>query len=233
MKRSSCFDEYLLPLRHSNRLLFLINYILVRNSIRNLNTMNRKDWINNYIDAGARLMQSLPVEKIDALIGISEEAHISEKQIFIFGNGGNAASASHLACDLGKGASDKMDKRFRVLTLNDNPAWLTAIGNDYAYEDVFVRQLENFAQAGDVVISGSVSGNSPNLVKAFEWAKEQGLTTVSITSSRRGRMSDLATLPIVLPDEHYGSVEDMQMMIYHLIAFWFIEKETVQTKPIQ
>ena len=80
-----------------------------------------------------------------------------------------------------------MDKRFRVLTLNDNPAWLTAIGNDYAYEDVFVRQLENFARPGDVLISGSVSGNSPNLVKAFEWAKEQGLITVSITSSKRGR----------------------------------------------
>ncbi|MFL3659576.1 MAG: SIS domain-containing protein, partial [Opitutales bacterium] len=116
---------------------------------------------------------------------------------------------------------------FRVSTLNDNAAWLTAIGNDYAYEDIFVRQLENFAQAGDVLISGSVSGNSPNLVKAFEWEKEQGMTTVSITSSKRGRMSDLATLPIVLADEHYGRVEDMQMMIYHLIAFWFIEKDTI------
>jgi len=188
--------------------------------------MTRKDWIKHYLDAGVRLIRALPLEEIDALIEIVEEAHNNEKQIFIFGNGGNAASASHLACDLGKGASDKLDKRFRVVSLNDNTAWLTAIGNDYAYEDVFFRQLENFARPGDVVISGSVSGNSPNLVKAFEWAKQQKLTTISITSSRRGRMSDLATLPIVLPDEHYGRVEDMQMLIYHLIAFWFIEKET-------
>ena len=187
--------------------------------------MTSEDWINNYIDAEVRLIRSLPVKDIEAFIGIVEEAHNSDKQLFLCGNGGNAASASHLACDMGKGSSDALGKRFRVSTLNDNAAWLTAIGNDYAYEDIFVRQLENFARAGDVLISGSVSGNSPNLVKAFEWAKEKGVTSVSITSSKRGRMSDLATLPIVLPDEHYGRVEDMQMMIYHLIAFWFIEKD--------
>lgn len=189
--------------------------------------MTSEIWINNYLDAEVRLIRALPIGEIDAFIGIVEEALNKDKQLFLCGNGGNAASASHLACDLGKGASDALNKRIRVTTLNDNAAWLTAIGNDYAYEDVFVRQLENFAQPGDVLISGSVSGNSPNLVKAFEWAKEKDLTTVSITSSKRGRMSDLATLPIVLPDEHYGRVEDMQMMIYHLIAFWFIEKETL------
>jgi D-sedoheptulose 7-phosphate isomerase len=188
--------------------------------------MTSETWINQYLDAEVKLIRSLPTDKITALIDIFEKAHSRDSQIFLFGNGGNAASASHLACDLGKGASDVLKKRFRVITLNDNAAWLTALGNDYAYEDVFVRQLENYARPGDVVLSGSVSGNSPNLVKAFEWANAQELTTVSITSSRRGRMSDLATLPIVLPDEHYGRVEDMQMMIYHLIAFWFIENKS-------
>ena len=192
--------------------------------------MTSETWINQYLDAEVKLIRSLPTDKITALIDIFEKAHTRDSQIFLFGNGGNAASASHLACDLGKGASDVLKKRFRVITLNDNAAWLTALGNDYAYEDVFVRQLENYARPGDVVLSGSVSGNSPNLVKAFEWANAQELTTVSITSSRRGRMSDLATLPIVLPDEHYGRVEDMQMMIYHLIAFWFIEKESKQNQ---
>ncbi|MDB4474536.1 SIS domain-containing protein [Opitutaceae bacterium] len=188
--------------------------------------MTSETWINQYLDAEVKLIRSLPTDKITALIDIFEKAHSRDSQIFLFGNGGNAASASHLACDLGKGASDVLKKRFRVITLNDNAAWLTALGNDYAYDDVFVRQLENYARPGDVVLSGSVSGNSPNLVKAFEWANAQKLTTVSITSSRRGRMSDLATLPIVLPDEHYGRVEDMQMMIYHLIAFWFIENKS-------
>ncbi|MEJ6601862.1 MAG: SIS domain-containing protein [Opitutaceae bacterium] len=188
--------------------------------------MTSETWINQYLDAEVKLIRSLPTDKITALIDIFEKAHTRDSQIFLFGNGGNAASASHLACDLGKGASDVLKKRFRVITLNDNAAWLTALGNDYAYDDVFVRQLENYARPGDVVLSGSVSGNSPNLVKAFEWANAQELTTVSITSSRRGRMSDLATLPIVLPDEHYGRVEDMQMMIYHLIAFWFIENKS-------
>lgn len=191
--------------------------------------MTSETWINQYLDAEVKLIRSLPTDKITALIDIFEKAHSRDSQIFLFGNGGNAASASHLACDLGKGASDVLKKRFRVITLNDNAAWLTALGNDYAYEDVFVRQLENYARPGDVVLSGSVSGNSPNLVKAFEWANAQELTTVSITSSRQGRMSDLATLPIVLPDEHYGRVEDMQMMIYHLIAFWFIENGAPQS----
>ncbi len=187
--------------------------------------MTPKNWITNYLDAEVQLIRSLPVNEIEAFIGIVEEAIKTDKQLFLCGNGGNASSASHFGCDLGKGASDAMNKRIRVLSLNDNAALLTAIGNDYAYEDVFVRQLENFAQPGDVLISGSVSGDSSNLVRAFEWAKERELTTVSITSSRRGRISELASLPIVLADEHYGRVEDMQMMIYHLIAFWFIDNK--------
>ena len=82
-------------------------------------------------------------------------------RLFILGVGGSAANASHFATDLGKGASDKVGKRFRVLSLNDNVSWMTAIGNDYAYEDIFVRQLENYGRAGDLVLSLSVSGNSP------------------------------------------------------------------------
>jgi len=192
--------------------------------------MTPEAWINNYIEAEINLLCALPIKDVEALIEIVQQALSDDKQLILFGNGGNAASASHFACDMGKGASDALDKRFRILTLNDNAAWLTAIGNDYAYEEVFSRQLENFAQPGDVIISGSVSGNSPNLVKAFEWAKEQGLTTVSITSSRRGRMSELATLPIIVPDEHYGRVEDMQMLIYHLIAYWFMEEASTTKK---
>ena len=96
-----------------------------------------------------------------------------DRQIFVFGNGGSAANASHFATDLGKGASDKVGKRFRVLSLNDNVGWMTALANDYAYEDVFVGQLQNYGKPGDLALALSVSGNSPNCVKALEWAKAE------------------------------------------------------------
>ncbi|MCP4766948.1 MAG: SIS domain-containing protein [Gammaproteobacteria bacterium] len=185
--------------------------------------MNCDKWIETYIEAQIRVLRELPVKDIARFVNIVQQTLEDNKQLIMFGNGGNAASASHFAADMGKGASDAIGQRFRVLSLNDNLSWLTAIGNDYAYEDVFYRQLENMAQAGDVLICGSVSGNSPNCVKAFEWGQQNGLTSVAITSSRKGRLAELATLPIVVPDEHYGRVEDVQMMIYHMVAFAFME----------
>jgi len=185
--------------------------------------MNSDAWIETYIESQIRVLRELPVKDIAKFVNIVQQALEDNKQLITFGNGGNAASSSHFAADMGKGASDALGRRFRVLSLNDNLSWLTAIGNDYAYEDVFYRQLENMAQAGDVLICGSVSGNSPNCVKAFEWGQQNGLTSVAITSSRKGRLAELATLPIVVPDEHYGRVEDVQMMIYHMVAFAFME----------
>ena len=185
--------------------------------------MNSDTWIETYIESQIRVLRELPVKDIAKFVNIVQQALEDSKQLIMFGNGGNAASASHFAADMGKGASDALGQRFRILSLNDNLSWLTAIGNDYAYEDVFYRQLENMAQAGDILICGSVSGNSPNCVKAFEWGQQNGLTSVAITSSRKGRLAELATLPIVVPDEHYGRVEDVQMMIYHMVAFAFME----------
>ncbi len=185
--------------------------------------MNSDAWIETYIESQIRVLRELPVKDIAKFVNIVQQALEDNKQLITFGNGGNAASSSHFAADMGKGASDALGQRFRILSLNDNLSWLTAIGNDYSYEDVFYRQLENMAQAGDVLICGSVSGNSPNCVKAFEWGQQNGLTSVAITSSRKGRLAELATLPIVVPDEHYGRVEDVQMMIYHMVAFAFME----------
>jgi D-sedoheptulose 7-phosphate isomerase len=116
-----------------------------------------------------------------------------------------------------------MGRRFRVLALNDNISWMTAIGNDYSYEDVFVRQLENFARPGDMALSLSVSGNSPNCVKALAWAKEHGLKTVALVGAKRGRMADIAERVLVIQDTHYGRVEDAQMGICHLLCYAFME----------
>src|SRR5205814_4849715 len=123
-------------------------------------------------------LDSIPLDAVARLVNRLRTALAEDRQIFVFGNGGSAANASHFVTDLGKGASDKVGKRFRCLSINDNVSWITALGNDYAYEDVFVRQLMNYGRRGDLVLVMSVSGNSPNVVKALQWAKANGLLTI-------------------------------------------------------
>ena len=147
-----------------------------------------KQWISDYIEKQKATHDSIPVDAVAQIIEKLRAAQKEDRQIFVFGNGGSAANASHFATDLGKGASDKLGKRFRVLSLNDNVAWMTALGNDYAYEDIFLGQLRNYARPGDVVLTMSVSGNSPNLVKAFEWANQNGLRTIALVGGKRGRL---------------------------------------------
>ena len=166
---------------------------------------------------------SIPVEAVAQLVERLRAALKEDRQIFVFGNGGSAANASHFATDLGKGASDKMGKRFRVFSLTDNVPWLTALANDYSYEDVFVGQLQNYARAGDIALGISVSGNSPNCVKALEWSKKHGLFTAALVGSKRGRMAELADQKIVIQDTHYGRVEDAQMAICHMLCYAFME----------
>jgi D-sedoheptulose 7-phosphate isomerase len=181
------------------------------------------NWIADYIRAQQAALASIPVDQVARLIERLNRAVADDRQIFCFGNGGSASNCSHFATDLGKGSSDKIGKRFRVLSLNDNVSWMTAIGNDYAYEDVFLRQLQNYARAGDLAFSLSVSGNSPNCVKALEWARNNGLHTIALVGGKRGRMADIAHDVIVINDTHYGRVEDAQMGICHMLCYAFME----------
>ena len=180
-------------------------------------------WISDYLAAQKAALDSIPVPAVAQLIETLRQALREDRQIFVFGNGGSAANASHFATDLGKGFSDKLDRRFRVLSLNDNVSWMTALGNDYAYEDVFVRQLMNYGKAGDVVLTLSVSDNSPNLVKAVEWAGQNGLRTVALVSAKRGRLAAIADQVVVINDTHYGRVEDAHMGICHMLCYAFME----------
>ena len=180
-------------------------------------------WISDYIQAQKAALDSIPGEAVARLIDTLREALAAGRQIFVFGNGGSAANSSHFATDLGKGASDKAGKNFRVLSLNDNVSWLTALGNDYSYDQVFVRQLRNYAKPGDLALSLSVSGNSPNCVKALEWANQNGLLTIALVGAKRGRMAEIAGQVIVINDTHYGRVEDAQMGICHMLCYAFME----------
>jgi D-sedoheptulose 7-phosphate isomerase len=183
-----------------------------------------RDWISDYIKQQKAALDSIPVDAVADIITTFKDALRNDRQIFIFGNGGSASNSSHFITDLGKGASDKLPTRFRCLSLNDNISWITALGNDYSYEDVYLRQLQNFARPGDIVMTLSVSGNSPNLVKAIDWAVNNGLYTIALVGGKRGRLAQLAQKVIIVDSEHYGRVEDAHMGICHMICYAFMEK---------
>jgi len=182
-----------------------------------------RQWIDRYREAQRAATEAIPTKLVAKLLERVRLALAEDRQVFVLGNGGSAANASHFATDLGKGASDKIARRFRVLSLNDNVSWMTALANDYAYEDVYARQLMNYGKPGDVVLTMSVSGNSPNVVKAVQWARQHGLWTAALVGGKRGRLAEIADLAIVIPSEHYGRVEDAHMTICHMICYAFIE----------
>jgi len=192
-----------------------------------MNTDNQattvESWLRRYCQDYKAAMDSIPLQKVTQIIDSFAAALREDRQIFVFGNGGSAANASHFITDLGKGASDKLAKRFRCMSLNECVGWMTAISNDYSYEDVFLRQLENFARPGDIAMTMSVSGNSPNLVKAFDWCKRKDIKTIALVGGKRGRLAEMADIVIAVESEHYGRVEDCHMQICHMICYAFME----------
>jgi len=180
-------------------------------------------WISDYVNAQKSALDSIPAQAVESLVRLFKKALDDDRQIFVFGNGGSASNASHFVTDLSKGASDKLNRRFRCMSLNDNVSWMTALGNDYSYEDVFVRQLMNFGKAQDVAMALSVSGNSPNVVRAMEWARDEKLQTIALVGGKRGRVAEIAEHVIVINSHHYGRVEDAQMGICHLLCYAFME----------
>ncbi len=204
--------------------------------------LKMKPWIEQYLKEQARVALALPATEIEAWIKLLHQAREKGAQIFACGNGGSAANCSHFAVDLGKGASGLVGhggekpltgtnakktivQRFRVLSLNDNVPWMTALANDYSYEGIYVEQLKNYAREGDILIGVSVSGNSPNVVKAMEWANSAKMVTLGLVGNRPGnQIARLAKKVISVDSKHYGQVEDAQMHILHLLCYAFIEE---------
>ena len=143
--------------------------------------------------------------------------------VFFIGNGGSAATASHFANDLSIGTNE-YDKPFRAMSLTDNVPVITAIGNDFGYEDIFVRQLRVLGKPGDVVVGISASGNSPNLLKTFAYARTAGIKTVAITAFDGGKMKAIADEGIHVPTglKEYGPAEDAHMVLDHLVGAYLM-----------
>lgn len=197
------------------------------NKTKNQSTaLNPKDFINEYLMELTRCLSSVDKNEIAQVIDVLVEAYKNDKKVFILGNGGSASAASHMACDLGKGTLQRVydvnEKRFRVISLTDNVALMTALANDLGFEDVFVQQLRNLIEKDDVVIALSGSGDSPNVVKALQYAKKCHAKTVGIlgftTGGKSGKIVDYA---ILVDSKYYGPIEDLQSIMNHIIAAWF------------
>lgn len=187
-----------------------------------------ENFVDHYINGQVSALRSINKTEVAKLITLFRQALGDDRQIFVCGNGGSAANASHFVTDLGKGSSDKTYRRFRCLALNDNVSWMTALGNDYDYSEIFSRQLMNLARRGDFLLVMSVSGSSPNLVKAVEWSKSNGIATIALVGGKKGRLAEIADHVLVVDDTHYGRVEDAHMGICHMIAYAFMEIEALQ-----
>jgi D-sedoheptulose 7-phosphate isomerase len=165
----------------------------------------------------------IDTNRVEQAIEWFREARDSSKHIFVCGNGGSAATASHFTCDIVKGASYNRDTRFRITALAESLATLTAYSNDVSYECVFVEQLKNFAQSGDLVMCISGSGNSPNVVRAMEYANSIGCKTIALTGRDGGKLGPLAQLNIQVAVPHMGRIEDAHMVVCHMIAYHFMD----------
>jgi D-sedoheptulose 7-phosphate isomerase len=192
-----------------------------------------EDYSKNYFENIKKAIDEIDLKKIQKVAEVLYEAYRKDKQIFIIGNGGSSSAASHFACDLGKGTvidfKNEKEKRFRVISLSDNVANLMALGNDLCFEDVFVQQLRNLLNEGDVLIGISASGNSPNIVKAVEYAKRSGVKTIGLLGFKTGgKLGTLVDYEITVQNEHYGRSEDIHLMIIHLISNYLFELKKCQ-----
>jgi D-sedoheptulose 7-phosphate isomerase len=168
-------------------------------------------------------IEQIDIARVDQAIEWFREARDSSRHIFVCGNGGSASTASHFACDMVKGASYERESRFRILSLTDSLPTLTAYSNDAGYDTVFVEQLKNFAKAGDLVMCISGSGNSPNVLRAMEYANSIGCKTLALTGRDGGKLGPLAQLNIHVDAPHMGRIEDAHMIVCHMIAYHFME----------
>ncbi len=174
--------------------------------------------IDGYLSRLQAALARLRHEELEVIVESLIDAWRRDAQVFICGNGGSAATASHFACDLGKGTITPGLKRMRALSLSDAIPMMTAWGNDSDYSDIFAEQLTNLMNPGDLLIAISGSGNSPNVLKAVEYARAHGGHTIALTGFAGGKIKDLAAHSVIVGAECIQIVEDVHMAIEHTVC---------------
>lgn len=181
---------------------------------------------SNYKKTITDVLDTLSDAEINKFMDMLLEAYKNEKFVFVIGNGGSAANASHLAQDLAKGTRQSPDqmKRLKALSLTDNTPFISAQGNDEGYDSIFEQQLRTFAGPGDYVIAISGSGNSPNIIKAVDWANENSITTIGITGYDGGKLRKIAKHTVHVPLNEMCTAESIHSIIFHYVILELREK---------
>ena len=190
--------------------------------MRQLN--GKMNYSDKYCAELHQTLNTIDTTKVQQVVEVFRAARDAGRFIFICGNGGSAASASHIVCDIIKGCSYNRPKRFKMMALTDQMPTISAYSNDVGAEVAFVEQLKNFAQPGDVVVAISGSGNSPNVLRAIEYGNELGCTTIGLSGRDGGMLAPLSQISIHVPVQHMGRIEDAHMAVCHMIAYEFMEE---------
>lgn len=183
--------------------------------------MNYTNDIRDYLALEIEILKKLDVEQINAALNLLDETRQKKGRIYICGNGGSAATASHFQNDFNKGVSEHIDVPFRFHCLNDNVATLMAIANDIGYEEVFRFQLRNNLEENDVLVAISGSGNSHNVIRAVEYAKEHGCKIIGLTGFSGGKLKELSDISLHAPVNSMQVTEDIHMIFDHLMMSIF------------
>lgn len=186
--------------------------------------MDIREYAQRYFDGIRSSIEEIDPDALDAIAGVLRTAWRDDRRIFILGNGGSATTASHMATDLGKGTAQPRVKRFKVLSVTDNMGLVTAYANDMSYDDVFVEQIKNHLEPGDVVIGITGSGNSPNVLKAIQWAREAGAVTVGLIGFGGGKLASMVDHQITFSSDNYGVVEDLHLSLNHILSQFFTQE---------
>lgn len=184
-----------------------------------MNNEEQKNLIKSYFDREIEVIKRLNIDDINAAVQAIWAAYEREATIYIFGNGGSAATASHYMCDFNKGISEKKDKKFNFFCLNDNYPMMMAVANDISYDEVFRYPLINKLKPTDLVIGISGSGNSKNVIRAVEYAKEVGAPVVGITGYHGGKLKELADYHMDVMEDDMQISEDLHMIFDHMMYF--------------
>jgi len=180
--------------------------------------------VRPFLERVAQELLRIDAAEVKALADLMYACYQRDRLIFVIGNGGSGSNASHFCEDIGKGTLRRQDfdddskKRFRILSLTDNTPYLLAWGNDEGFDRVFLEQLKNLASPGDLLIAISGSGNSPNILRAVEWANRRGLTTFGCTGFGGGKLRTLAQKGLHVPLDDMGIVESIHLAAFHWVV---------------
>lgn len=191
------------------------------------------NFAKNYLKKLQKTIEILDLNSLEKIIEVISQAYQEKKQIFVMGNGGSAANASHFAADLSKNtvkdANDIEEKRFKITALTDNISKITALANDLSFADIFAEQLKDLVNQGDLVIVISASGNSANIIKAVQQAKIRGAKTIGLLGFKTGgQVKELIGYPLVIQSDHYGRIEDLHSIVQHVIISYLTEVKNNQ-----